>query len=82
MTKLTPGRQLSDPKANDNSVSIASLVITNQGRKVLLSVAADAFPASRVLAKREQADENLIEYIQVRKHHPLQLLSNADAADI
>ncbi|KAL8855514.1 MAG: hypothetical protein Q9178_007834 [Gyalolechia marmorata] len=44
--------------------SIASLVITNQGRKVLLSVAADAFPASSVLAKREQPDENLIEYIQ------------------
>ncbi|KAI4285932.1 MAG: hypothetical protein L6R38_000297 [Xanthoria sp. 2 TBL-2021] len=44
--------------------SIASLVITNSRRKVLLSVGADAFPASRVFAKREQPDENLIEYIQ------------------
>ncbi|KAL8812054.1 MAG: hypothetical protein Q9223_001281 [Gallowayella weberi] len=44
--------------------SIASLVITNPRRKVLLSLTADAFPASRVIAKREQADENLIEYIQ------------------
>ncbi|KAL8674670.1 MAG: hypothetical protein Q9168_000902 [Polycauliona sp. 1 TL-2023] len=44
--------------------SIASLVITNSQRKVLLSVGADAFPASRLLAKREHPDENLIEYIQ------------------
>ncbi|KAI4233321.1 MAG: hypothetical protein LQ349_004475 [Xanthoria aureola] len=44
--------------------SIATLVITNSRRKVLLSVGADAFPASRVSAKREQPDESLIEYIQ------------------
>ncbi|KAL8730452.1 MAG: hypothetical protein Q9166_004090 [cf. Caloplaca sp. 2 TL-2023] len=44
--------------------SIASLVITNSRRKVLLSVTADAFPASKVIAKREPPDENLIEYIQ------------------
>ncbi|KAL8677785.1 MAG: hypothetical protein Q9186_005818 [Xanthomendoza sp. 1 TL-2023] len=49
--------------------SIASLVITNPRRKVLLSVTADAFPASRVIAKREHPDENLIEYIQDPEPH-------------
>ncbi|KAL8773139.1 MAG: hypothetical protein Q9209_001815 [Squamulea sp. 1 TL-2023] len=60
-------------KLEDNTVlvlkdqerfSIASLVITNSRRKVLLNVTADAFPATRVHAKREHPDENLIEYIQ------------------
>ncbi|KAL8709101.1 MAG: hypothetical protein Q9220_006122 [cf. Caloplaca sp. 1 TL-2023] len=44
--------------------SPASLIITNSRRKVLLNVTANAFPASRVLAKREPPDESLIEYIQ------------------
>ncbi|KAL8843557.1 MAG: hypothetical protein Q9170_000061 [Blastenia crenularia] len=44
--------------------SIASLVISNSRRKVLLSITPNAFPASRVVAKREPPDEGLIEYIQ------------------
>lgn len=66
MVELSCGRQLSELRADTYSVSIASLVITKSQRKVLLSVGADAFPASRLVAKREQSDENLIEYIQVR----------------
>ena len=61
------GPQLSELTADTYSVSIASLVITNSQRKVLLTVGADTFPASRLVAKREQPDENLIEYIQVRR---------------
>lgn len=67
MVKLLCGPQLSELKADTYPVSIASLVITNSQRKVLLSVGADAFPASRLVAKREHSDENLIEYIQVRR---------------
>ncbi|KAL8719933.1 MAG: hypothetical protein Q9225_003136 [Loekoesia sp. 1 TL-2023] len=44
--------------------SIASLVITNSRRKVLLTITPNAFPASRIVAKREPPDENPIEYIQ------------------
>ncbi|KAL8924662.1 MAG: hypothetical protein Q9208_003977 [Pyrenodesmia sp. 3 TL-2023] len=44
--------------------SIGSLVITNSRRKVLLSIAPNGFPASRVTARRESQDEGLIEYIQ------------------
>lgn len=80
MIKLVSGLQWSDLDADESSVSIASLVITNSRRKVLLSVGADAFPASRVFAKREQPDENLIEYIQVTKPRPLRILANTDAA--
>lgn len=79
MIKLVPGLLSSDLEADERSVSIASLVITNSRRKVLLSVGADAFPASRVSAKREQPDESLIEYIQVTKPHLLQGLAQADA---
>lgn len=82
MIKLVSGLQWSDLEADKSSVSIASLVITNSRRKVLLSVGPDAFPTSRVFAKREQPDENLIEYIQVIKPHPLQISANADAAPI
>ncbi|KAI4120099.1 MAG: hypothetical protein LQ345_000055, partial [Seirophora villosa] len=44
--------------------SIGSLVITNARRKVLLTVAPNAFPASRVTVRREPPDEGPIEYIQ------------------
>ncbi|KAL8908745.1 MAG: hypothetical protein Q9207_000602 [Kuettlingeria erythrocarpa] len=44
--------------------SISSLVITNSRRKVLLSIAPNGFPASRVTARRDPQDEGLIEYIQ------------------
>ncbi|KAL9014956.1 MAG: hypothetical protein Q9173_000410 [Seirophora scorigena] len=44
--------------------SIGSLVITNARRKVLLTVAPNAFPASRVTVRREPPDEVPIEYIQ------------------
>ncbi|KAI4260342.1 MAG: hypothetical protein LQ352_000315 [Teloschistes flavicans] len=49
---------------DQNRFSIASLVITNSQRKILLSVKPNAFPASRVTAKREPPDESPIEYIQ------------------
>ncbi|KAL8695456.1 MAG: hypothetical protein Q9218_000034 [Villophora microphyllina] len=49
---------------DQNRFSIASLVITNARRKVLLSLKPNAFPASRVIAKRELPDESPIEYIQ------------------
>lgn len=46
-------------------MSIASLTVTNTRRKVLLNVVPNAFPASRILARKEPGDESLIAYIQV-----------------
>ncbi|KAL8706140.1 MAG: hypothetical protein Q9201_000775 [Fulgogasparrea decipioides] len=50
-------------------LSIASLIVTNSRQKVILSITPNAFPASRITAKRDPSDEGLIEYIQDPEPH-------------
>ena len=50
----------------DYIVSVASLVVTNARRKVLLNIVPNSFPATRLSAKRDVGDEAPVEYIQVR----------------
>jgi Arf-GAP/SH3 domain/ANK repeat/PH domain-containing protein len=52
-------------------VSIASLTVTNSHRRVLLNVVPNAYPASRILTRKEPGDESLVTYIQVSQSwHP------------
>ncbi|KAL9112494.1 MAG: hypothetical protein Q9227_003336 [Pyrenula ochraceoflavens] len=44
--------------------SVASLVVTNSRRKVLLNVVPNSFPATRLSAKRDIGDDSPVEYIQ------------------
>ncbi|KAF2134117.1 ARF GTPase-like protein activator [Dothidotthia symphoricarpi CBS 119687] len=44
--------------------SVASLNITNSRNRTLLTIAPNAFPATRYSAKRELGDDSVIEYIQ------------------
>lgn len=49
---------------DQSRLSIASLVVSNSRRKTLLNVVPNAFPATRLTAKREQGDDAPIEFIQ------------------
>lgn len=49
---------------DQSRLSIASLTVTNSRRKVLLNIVPNAYPASRILARKEPGDESLIPYIQ------------------
>lgn len=42
--------------------------MVNSHNKVLLRIAPNAFPCSKVLARREPGDEGLIEFVQVGGH--------------
>ena len=46
-------------------VSIASLTVTNSRLKVLLNIVPNAYPASRVLTRKEPGDDSLVAFIQV-----------------
>ena len=46
-------------------MSIASLTVTNSRLKVLLNIVPNAYPASRVLTRKEPGDESLVAFIQV-----------------
>jgi hypothetical protein len=46
-------------------VSIAALVITNAQKRVLLRVAPNAFPSTKVVARKEPGDDSLVEFVQV-----------------
>ena len=52
------------------AVSITSLTISNSRRRVLLNITPNAFPASRVIVKRDIGDDSPIDYIQVRISTP------------
>ena len=47
-------------------VSIKSLTVTNAKGRTLLTLIPDAFPATRVLARRPVGDDSPVEYIQVQ----------------
>ena len=49
------------------TVSITSLTVTNSRRRIILNVAPNGYPASRIVAKRDIGDESPIEFIQVTK---------------
>ena len=46
-------------------VSIKSLSITNSRRRTVLNLAPNAYPAARIIAKRDIGDETPVEFIQV-----------------
>ncbi|KAF8472770.1 hypothetical protein BDZ91DRAFT_770777 [Kalaharituber pfeilii] len=46
------------------SVSLASLHITNAQKRLLVKLVPNAFPCTRVLAKKDPGEEGLVEYIQ------------------
>jgi Arf-GAP with SH3 domain, ANK repeat and PH domain-containing protein len=48
-----------------SAVSLASLSITNSRRRMLLNVVPNSFPSTRIIAKRETGDDNVVEYVQV-----------------
>ena len=47
------------------SVSLASLHITNGRGRLIAKIVPNAFPSSRVLAKKDPGDDGLVEYVQV-----------------
>lgn len=49
------------------TVSIAALEITNARGRILLRITPNAYPCSKVVAKKEPGDESLVEFVQVRK---------------
>lgn len=49
-------------------VTLASLHITNGHGRSVLRLAPNAFPSSRVIARKDIGEEGLIEYVQVRFH--------------
>ncbi|KAM5471199.1 hypothetical protein MauCBS54593_003539 [Microsporum audouinii] len=49
---------------DQTKLSISSLVITNQRGLVILNIAPNAFPASRITARRDPGDDTPIEFIQ------------------
>ncbi|MCJ1225735.1 hypothetical protein MMC12_002384 [Toensbergia leucococca] len=51
-------------------LSITSLIISNSQRRILLNLAPNAYPATRVIAKRQVGDESLVEYIQDPEYSP------------
>ena len=57
-------------------VSIASLTVTNNRRKVLLHAVPNAYPASRILVRREGNDEALMTFIQVGCGIPQEVLQD------
>lgn len=46
-------------------VSISAIQVVNSHNRVLLRIAPNAFPCSRVTARREPGDEGLVEFVQV-----------------
>ncbi|KAG8525452.1 uncharacterized protein KY384_009096 [Bacidia gigantensis] len=49
---------------DQSRLSIASLTVTNARGKVLLSVVPNVYPATRVIARKDYSDENLVEFVQ------------------
>ena len=49
-------------------VSIASLGITNSRRRTILNVVPNAYPATRLSARRDQGDDTPVDFVQV--HNP------------
>ncbi|MCJ1296216.1 hypothetical protein MMC34_007782 [Xylographa carneopallida] len=49
---------------DQNRFSITSLTVTNSRRRIILNVAPNGYPASRIVAKRDIGDESPIEFIQ------------------
>ena len=47
-------------------MSIASLQITNSQKRTLIKLVPNAYPCTKVLAKKELGDDALIEFVQVR----------------
>ncbi|MCJ1307906.1 hypothetical protein MMC25_001554 [Agyrium rufum] len=50
--------------ADQNRFAIKSLTITNSRHKTLLTFTPNAFPASRIIARRDIGDDTPVEYIQ------------------
>ncbi|KAL7269765.1 hypothetical protein RUND412_007559 [Rhizina undulata] len=49
---------------DQSRLSIASLHITNAHKRVLLKITPNAFPSTKVLARKELGDESLVEFVQ------------------
>jgi hypothetical protein len=47
-------------------VSIAGLTVTNSRKQTVVAILPNAYPASRVVAKKDAGDNSVIEYVQVR----------------
>ncbi|KAI9839605.1 MAG: hypothetical protein M1819_002231 [Sarea resinae] len=50
--------------SDQNRLSLSSLTITNSRRHVLLTIAPNSFPATRITAKREVGDDSMVEFVQ------------------
>ncbi|EWC43906.1 hypothetical protein DRE_01258 [Drechslerella stenobrocha 248] len=62
------GSRPEDPAAvfmrDQTRLTVSSLTISNAKKKTVLSIAPNAFPSTRALAKREAGDDALVEYVQ------------------
>ncbi|KAF3916753.1 hypothetical protein ABW20_dc0107414 [Dactylellina cionopaga] len=62
------GSRPDDPAAvfmrDQTRLTITSLVVTNAKKKTILSIAPNAFPSTRAVAKKEFGDDALVEYVQ------------------
>lgn len=47
------------------TVTISALSVSNSRRRTILSVAPNAFPATRIFASRDLGDNAIVEYVQV-----------------
>ncbi len=46
-------------------VTIAQLTVSNSSRNVILNITPNAFPAVRLIAKRDLGDDTPVNYVQV-----------------
>ena len=65
-----------------DTVSIASLTISNSHRKVLLIITPNSYPGTRLTAKRDVGDDMPIDFVQVRFIFSNSLLYEADLVNI
>lgn len=59
------------------TVAIASVIISNSRGNVILNIAPNPFPSTRIIPRRDSADDRPIEYIQVSLLYPIPHLSPA-----
>ncbi|KAK6538305.1 hypothetical protein TWF694_011186 [Orbilia ellipsospora] len=62
------GSRPEDPAAvfmrDQTRLTVTSLVITNAKKRTIVSLAPNAFPSTRAVAKKEVGDDTLVEYVQ------------------
>jgi hypothetical protein len=46
-------------------VAFSGLTVTNSRHRIVLNVAPNAFPATKVIASRDLGDNSVVEYVQV-----------------